>query len=524
MKLTILAMLVVMSFSSPVWAICPQQETTAVFINGVWTPLSDAIQHMKALERAARKAGISPDCVHFELSHTQDDGKTIDVVEAIVQKSLELDVPFSSLALMLLRYIPPYSYFLLVAEALYRETEEIVEVQLEKHLARVREVALDKGHRAVVVTHSQGGLYGNALWQRLTAAERANTRLVSVVTPASSVADGGPNTRLARDGVANRFFLAASVAGMIANTGLCDREESEESDSWLCHGFETGYLHDIGARARIIANILGLLPKPAPSTLAISCGNPPRGTVGVPYNHVLPVTGGVAPYTFSMIGGKLPLGLSLDEETGAVTGVPHWVATFAFSVRVADSGASTIVLHERDGLITVPNFSAIHLELVNPLRGMLIPGVLTYVQMKAWYDPTPRCSACTCPHPPTPDTMFGLRLFDGHVYPSTDSGTVDCQTEDKTLAEWGVPAAPFPYAPGEWITFGPFTGTQCVLSSGYYETRASLGVRGSACASGAVNVYAAGDTTNDQHVRVYGGSLAPSEHVASVECSIAIFP
>jgi hypothetical protein len=147
-----------------------------------------------------------------------------------------------------------------------RNVGEVTDSQLDKHLQRFRELSLNKGHRGIALTHSQGGLYGNALWDRLTPSEQENTRLITVATPAQDVADGGPNTRLARDGVANAFFANALAEGMIPNTGLCDKEVIAEQNSWLCHGFETGYLHDIGARTQIVADIAAAIPAPAQTT------------------------------------------------------------------------------------------------------------------------------------------------------------------------------------------------------------------------------------------------------------------
>jgi hypothetical protein len=261
MHTRLFAILAAMLVSSSAWAVCPQQEATAVFFNGMWTPEKEAREHKDALAKEVYASGVSKDCVHFELSHTQNDGPVEDVVEAIVQQSTETTVAFSQLVRMFLRLITPDAIFGDVIDAAYnRNVGEVNDTQLDKHFAKVKEVALDKGHRAIVITHSQGGNYANALWHRLTSAQQADTRLVTVATPASNVADGGPNTRLTRDGVANRYFLAATIAGTIPNTGLCDKEVVEEENSWLCHGFETGYLHDVGARDKIVADIIRVLP------------------------------------------------------------------------------------------------------------------------------------------------------------------------------------------------------------------------------------------------------------------------
>lgn len=76
--------------------------------------------------------------------------------------------------------------------------------------------------------------------------------------------------------------------------------------------------------------------------LQVTCSEVNTGDVGVPFNSgPIPVTGGVAPYTFSISSGALPPGLSLNTSTGAVTGTPTASGTFA--IKATDAlGASSI--------------------------------------------------------------------------------------------------------------------------------------------------------------------------------------
>jgi len=69
----------------------------------------------------------------------------------------------------------------------------------------------------------------------------------------------------------------------------------------------------------------------------VSCNNPPDGQFGLAYSHALSVSGGTAPYTWSISSVALPTGLSLNAATGAITGVPSVGGTFTFTVQVVDS-------------------------------------------------------------------------------------------------------------------------------------------------------------------------------------------
>lgn len=69
----------------------------------------------------------------------------------------------------------------------------------------------------------------------------------------------------------------------------------------------------------------------------IHTGNLPTGRTGVDYSLLLAGTGGTPPYTWSMSGGSLPPGLSLNSSTGAISGRPTQAGSFAFIVRITDS-------------------------------------------------------------------------------------------------------------------------------------------------------------------------------------------
>ncbi len=80
---------------------------------------------------------------------------------------------------------------------------------------------------------------------------------------------------------------------------------------------------------------LGLNP------LNILTSSLPEGTVGTSYNQTLVVAGGTSPYTWSVISGVLPSGLSLNGSTGMISGIPVHTDTFNFAVQVTDANSNT---------------------------------------------------------------------------------------------------------------------------------------------------------------------------------------
>jgi Putative Ig domain len=69
-------------------------------------------------------------------------------------------------------------------------------------------------------------------------------------------------------------------------------------------------------------------------------GRLPLGTVNRLYNAAVEVTGGNAPFNFSVITGTLPPGVSLNKATGAISGKPSASGVFVFEVAVSDSTGS----------------------------------------------------------------------------------------------------------------------------------------------------------------------------------------
>ncbi|WP_371780880.1 DUF7927 domain-containing protein [Streptosporangium subroseum] len=77
-----------------------------------------------------------------------------------------------------------------------------------------------------------------------------------------------------------------------------------------------------------------VVPNPPP-TLPFPA--PPAGEVGAPYSVPLTVSGGTAPYTWSVASGSLPPGLTLNASTGVLSGTPTSAGSYPFTVQVTDA-------------------------------------------------------------------------------------------------------------------------------------------------------------------------------------------
>ncbi|MEQ1748675.1 MAG: putative Ig domain-containing protein, partial [Prosthecobacter sp.] len=63
----------------------------------------------------------------------------------------------------------------------------------------------------------------------------------------------------------------------------------------------------------------------------------PGGTVGTAYAQNVSTTGGIAPITYAISGGSMPVGLTLNAATGLISGVPTSTASSVFTLRATDA-------------------------------------------------------------------------------------------------------------------------------------------------------------------------------------------
>ena len=88
--------------------------------------------------------------------------------------------------------------------------------------------------------------------------------------------------------------------------------------------------------AGVVLDVAEAPPGPAPAEFALD--SLPEARVGVAYDEVLSVAGGVGPFTFGAEG--LPEGLRLDGRTGRIHGTPDTPGTFRVVATLRDDGAA----------------------------------------------------------------------------------------------------------------------------------------------------------------------------------------
>lgn len=103
-------------------------------------------------------------------------------------------------------------------------------------------------------------------------------------------------------------------------------------------GSQSGPSITIAARSTLVPQFQtsgpGSLPIPVASVLH-------DGVIGTAYSETISAQGGVSPYTFAVVSGSLPAGLSLNTSTGVISGTPTTAGTSSFTIKATDTNGST---------------------------------------------------------------------------------------------------------------------------------------------------------------------------------------
>ncbi len=88
----------------------------------------------------------------------------------------------------------------------------------------------------------------------------------------------------------------------------------------------------------------------------------PSGSVGTAYSQSLAAAGGTPPYSYSLLAGTMPAGLSITS--GAISGTPSNAGTFIFTIQVTDSSTRPISAYSQVQLTIDPaSASALTIEI-----------------------------------------------------------------------------------------------------------------------------------------------------------------
>jgi len=137
------------------------------------------------------------------------------------------------------------------------------------------------------------------------------------------------------------FGVAATLLTAVLTVLPPERASAAGADRPAAVSPKTPRIHTSQAAAGTASERRARTP-PVPAPPEFTFAPPPLGQVGIAYSTPLTVSGGTSPFTWSIVAGSLPPGITLEAGTGLLSGTPTAADHYTFTVRLVDALEQTI--------------------------------------------------------------------------------------------------------------------------------------------------------------------------------------
>lgn len=159
----------------------------------------------------------------------------------------------------------------------------------------------------------------------------------------------GSSGALSQSGELVTGSIGAGSAAGGSPTGLSFGSGTATALTSASHGYYTEFDELVTATtAQTASGTLGTSAAWAASVAAFKLTQPavtttmlPGGTVSTAYSQAVAWTGGTSAFTWTVISGSLPAGLTIGSSTGIISGTPTTAGTSSFTVQVTDGAGQT---------------------------------------------------------------------------------------------------------------------------------------------------------------------------------------
>jgi hypothetical protein len=180
-------------------------------------------------------------------------------------------------------------------------------------------------------------LSSSANWSALVATFIGGAVSVTTSTLPDATQDGSYNSTLAAIGGTSPYSWSITSGTLPAGLSLASSTGVISGTPTIAGTSNfTVQVTDTNSLADTKALSLTVVAPPTVTTASL-----PGGTQNANYSATLAATGGILPYTWSVISGALPTGLSLSSSSGTISGLPTTAGTSSFTVQVSDVHAAT---------------------------------------------------------------------------------------------------------------------------------------------------------------------------------------
>lgn len=294
-----LAIIIAFLSSFSAQAVCPTQQTTIFFANGVNVDYTEAQKSMVRLYDELKKdARFRTDCVRPDLSYNTNEFFLNDFVQAIIQKTAEKtgvdNFPWD-------KWLHPENtadwFEAVVQDALFTPARLAIAGgrwifgdQRDEHiLAYQAELAL--GRKIILASHSQGTINSKEERLIMSPTEKSNVNIVAAAAFSLPEPDGTKYTTIDRDN------LTVGGGGIYTtpepNIFLTIDEHNEcfqdiiPSFPFLdCHGFLQTYMRIPRSRDKYVNDIIAALPPPPVTPSGVQYLRLATGNPGIPGDGV----------------------------------------------------------------------------------------------------------------------------------------------------------------------------------------------------------------------------------------------
>ncbi len=135
---------------------------------------------------------------------------------------------------------------------------------------------------------------------------------------------------------------SGAPAGLTFSAGTSSATLSGNPTTPATGSFE---IQIVNGGGQVFTLTYGLRILPSTAGLTLSPTTLPAGISKVAYDQTLTVSGGTAPFTWTIVSGTLPPGLTLSTSTSAsnaITGTPTASGTFPFTIMITDSSSPVL--------------------------------------------------------------------------------------------------------------------------------------------------------------------------------------
>lgn len=274
-----------------------------------------------------------------------------------------------------------------------------------------------------------------------------------------------------------------------------------------------------------------------PTPLSLSGTPSATGTVGTPYSFTPSISGGVGPYTVTLISGALPAGLTLNSTTGAITGTPTTATSYTPILRVTDSTGATDNLAL--GTITIGAGSVATAPTISvqpSAQSVTAPAAATFNVTATgtaplsyqWRKNGSNISGATSASYTTPATTTGDSGATFDVVVTNSSGSVTSSTASLTVSAGAVAPSITVQPSGQTVT-APGTATFNVTATGtapltYQWRKGGVNISGATSSSYTTPATTTGDTGSAYSVVVTNsaGSVTSSSATLTVNAAATV--